>query len=203
MKQVCVGFKAHLGWVNAAVVTMGRDEPVPILAQRIDLFEDADRETLEPYHVAGGWQGLKQGRRPKDPQGIIDRGRKKQDAAARAVLGIFRKELKSLGYDWQQAVVLIGRGIVHDLEDSLNSHSHIHVAEGEAIRDATRAALKSLRIPQENQDEKSTIELAAKRLSCEPDDVDEMMKPMRPAAAKSWSKEERLIALAAWLHSVN
>lgn len=201
MKPVCVGFKAHLGWVNAAVVKMGCDEPAPVLARRIDLFEDADRETLEPYHVAGGWHGLKKGRRPKDPQAIIDSGRKKQAAATDAVLGTFRKELKSLGYDWQQAVVLIGRGIVHDLEDSLNSHAHIHVAEGEAIRDATRAALKSLRIPQRNQDEKSSAGLAAKRLNCSETELDEQMKSLKPGDARNWSKEERVIALAAWLHA--
>ena len=201
MKPVCVAFKAHLGWVNAVAVTIGANAPTPVHAQRIDLLDGKDREALEPYHVAGGWAGLEQARRPSNPGVVIRRGRRKQVAAAKKKLIAFRELLKREDLQWRRGVVLTSRGrLGEDLEHILGSHVHIHVAEGEAIRDATRAALKAMDIEQVDQDEKSTLTEAANRLSCK--DCDSLMKNLRPSGAKSWRKEERLLALGAWLNRV-
>jgi hypothetical protein len=196
--DVCVAFKAHLGWVNAVAVMINSQTPTPCHAERLDLFKTKDREAVEPYHVAGGWHGLKQSPRPKDPEGVIRRGREKQAAAALVRLGDFGAELAARELDWQRAVMLTARGRLGDLENTLGSHAHIHIAEGEAIRDATRTALAALDIPCIDQDEKSILETASERLQV--DDCDELMKGLRPDEVKSWRKEERLIALGAWLH---
>jgi hypothetical protein len=195
---VCVAFKAHLGWVNAVAVLARRSRPTPVHAERIDLFSADDREAVEPYHVAGGWHGLDQGPRPENPEAVIRRGRAKQAAAAVERLARLKGDLDAAGLDWQRAVVLTARGWLGDLEHILGSHAHIHVAEGEAIRDATRAALADLQILSTDQDEKSIAELAGKRLRV--DDCDAMMKELRPVGIRSWRKEERSIALGAWLH---
>ena len=196
---VCVAFKAHLGWVNAVAVACGAEAVDCRDARRLDLVAGRDRETAEPYHVAGGWQGLDQHPRPADPAGIIRRGRQRQARAARRVLEGFRGELNGAGLRWTRAVVLVGRGwLGHDLEDILSSHAHIHVYEGEAIRDATRHALTGLGIAFVEQDEKSTLAAAADALGVA--DPDAMLKDHRPAAVTAWRKEERLLALAAWLH---
>lgn len=119
---------------------------------------------------------------------------------AKSKLAKFNAELTLQQYDWQRAVVLTGRGISHDdLEDILGSHAHIHVAEGEATRDATRASIDALKIAYINQDEKNITSLCEAALSCA--DADEFMKLRRPENAKSWTKEHRVIGLGAWLHS--
>lgn len=199
MTEVCVAFKAHLGWVNAVAVAGNTGTVDCRDARRLTLVDDADREAAEPYHVAGGWHGLEQRPRPADPAGIIRRGRRRQVRAARRVLDHYRAELEAVGLNWRRAVVLTGRGWMgHDLEDILSSHAHIHVYEGEAIRDATRRALVALGIGYVEQDEKSTLVTVARDLAVA--DPDAWLRARRPDSVGAWRKEERLLALAAWLH---
>lgn len=201
MGSVCIGFKAHLGWLNIVAVEMEEHEPVPVLVRRLDLFEGADRETLEPYHVAGGWKGLTRGARPKNPAAIIKRARQKQDKAVASVFSVLREDLKLADLQWDKAVVLTGRGIVHSLEGSINDHAHVHVAEGEAMREAARFGIDHVGVPRVDQDEKSVLPDAAHRLGTSPEDLDIVMKDLKPDKARNWAKEERLIALAAYLHA--
>jgi hypothetical protein len=198
MAAVCIAFKAHMGWVNAVAVAIDAPKPKPLLARRVDLFEGQGREVVEPYHVAGGWDGLERVPQPPDPAKVISAGRKKQVAATKKQLRAFQKSLVGQGLDWQRAVVLVGRGWMgHTLEEILGHHAHIHVYEGEAVRDATRSALDAIGVPWIEQDEKSVPELAASELRVR--DSDGFMKPLRPDGVRSWTKEERLIGLAAWL----
>ena len=201
MEAVCVAFKAHMGWVNAVVVQVGADSPKPLLAQRIDLVESEDREVLEPYHVAGGWQGLQSYKRPENPEAIIRRGTAVQISSATRRLKLYAKMLSQEALQWAGAVVLTSRGLLgDDLEHILGSHAHIHVAEGEAIRNATRHALDSLGISFVNQDEKSILPAASDRMACSVEECDNFMKSVKPPDTKSWRKEERTIALGAWLN---
>ena len=106
MQSVCVAFKAHLGWVNAVVVDIRSATPNPIHALRIDLLDGKDRETLEPYHVAGGWSGLKQVQPPSNPALVIRRGRRKQVAAAKKRLMALRESLEREQLEWSRAGAL-------------------------------------------------------------------------------------------------
>jgi len=209
MDPVCIAFKAHMGWVNAVAVDLLADTPRPILAERVDLIDSGSREFLEPYHVAGGWSGLERVPRPEDPAAIIRRGRLEQAASACRRLIEFRDALERNGLHWQRAVMLTSRGwLGDDLEHILGSHAHIHVAEGEAIREATRQAFGAMAMPYVNQDEKSVLDQAGERLAAgqlsggrvPAGDCDALMKGLRPEACKSWRKEERLIGLGAWLN---
>ena len=200
MEKVCVAIKAHMGWVNAVAVLIDTESPTPLHIRRIDLIDGEDREAAEPYHVAGGWHGLEQSPRPADPAAIIRRGTHRQIEVAKKQLLAYRKNLMELGLDWKLAVVLTGRGWLGDLEHTLGSHAHIHVAEGEAIRSATRLALDAMGTVFINQDEKSILSAVSQQLNCSQQDCDSMMKPLKPADAKSWRREERLIALGAWLN---
>lgn len=188
-----------MGWVNSVGVAVGTPQPEPLHVERVDLFKDQGREVVEPYHVAGGWQRLERVPQPADPAKVIAFGRRRQATATRKRLDAFRKALQKEDLDWTRAVVLIGRGwLGHTLDEILTSHAHIHVYEGEAVRDATRAALDAIGIPWVEQDEKDVPELAAKRLRN--DDADAWMKSRRPNGTRTWAKEERLLGLAAWLH---
>ncbi len=200
MTSVCVAFKAHMGWLNSVAVVAGTDSPEPVRVERVDLFRGEAREVVEPYHVAGGWQELDRVPRPENPAAVIRAGRRKQVTATKKQLRAFRKQLEAEGLNWHGAVVLIGRGWMgHSLEEILAHHSHIHVYEGEAVRDAARTALDAIGVSWVEQDEKSVPALAAEQLHVK--DSDALMKPLRPAGVRTWAKEERLIGLAAWMHS--
>jgi len=199
---VCVALKAHLGWLNSVAVTAGLTQPEPAHVERLRLFTNQPREVVEPYHVAGGWQGLKRVPRPAEPDWVIAEGRKKQVTSTKRCLRAFRKHLEREGLEWAYAVVLVGRGwLGHSLSEILDSHAHIHVYEGEAVRDATRTALDALGIPWADLDEKSVVELASRHLKI--DDPDAYMKTRRPSGTRSWAKEERLLALAAWVQETS
>lgn len=198
METVCVAFKAHLGWVNAVAVRSRARRPAAVLAMRLDLFDGSDREAVEPYHVAGGWDGLHRVPPPADPASVIRRGRAKQARAAERSLSALEGTLIAGGHAWRRAVVLTGRGRLGAIDQVLRSHAQIHVAEGEAVRDALRAALTALKIPSVDQDEKRTLDSAGARLKV--DDPDGLLKDARPEGAGTWTREERLLALAAWLH---
>jgi len=198
MTAVCIAFKAHMGWVNAVAAAMTASRPKPLLAERVDLFRGQGRDVVEPYHVAGGWDGLERVPQPPHPAKVISAGRKRQVSATKKQLRAFQKSLAGQDLDWQRAVVLVGRGwLGHDLDEILGHHAHIHVYEGEAVRDATRSALDAIGIPWVEQDEKSVPALAAEALRV--GDSDGFMKPLRPEGVRSWTKEERLLGLAAWL----
>jgi hypothetical protein len=200
MTPVAVAFKAHLGWLNCVAVDASAKAPQPLAAERIQLIDSDDREASEPYHVAGGWHGLERAPRPADPAAVIRRGRRKQIRLARMRLGEYRDALAGDDRNWVRGVVLTGRGrLVDDLEDVLGSHAQIHVAEGEAIRDAARAALDALGITRADVDEKRILGEAAALLGVSEGDCDALMREARPAQARHWTREERLLALGAWL----
>ena len=50
-----------------------------------------------------------------------------------------------------------------------------------------------------NQDEKSALGGAADKLNLSTGELDERLKGLRPPEARSWTKEHRVIAAAAWL----
>jgi hypothetical protein len=102
-----------------------------------------------------------------------------------------------------------------DLNQMLGSHAQIHVAEGEAVRDAARAAFAGMRVEcqneNENENEKSVLTASADKLAhnsfAATTDMrqgslapDELMKARRPGGSRTWTKEARLLGLAAWLN---
>ncbi len=196
---VAVGFKAHLGWLSAVALTLNPEMPEPVLAVRLELFADEPRAVREPYHVAGGWDGLQRVLLPDYPARLVRRGRMRQDELTLNRLSRFRAELEASGCQWRQAVMLTGRGTAGDLADTLRSHARIHVAEGEAVRQAGRAALQSLKVPCTDQDEKSAMALAGERLGRTTAELDTLLGNRRPPDTPSWNKEHRTICAAVWL----
>ena len=197
--DVIVGFKAHLGWLAAVAIAARAASPQPLYATRLDLFSDQPRDVREPYHVAGGWDGLDRVSKPANPAALIERAKTQQTRHTTTRLTAFDHELQALDMRWVGAVMLIGRGIVHTLDEILPSHAHIHIPEGEAVRTATRTALKDIGLACTDQDEKSASGAAADALGISTAALEEQLKQQRPPQTRSWTKEHRTIAAATWL----
>ena len=202
MAAVAIAFKAHLGWLAAVGVEGRSAQPQPLFSCRVSLFDDAPRKVREPYHVAGGWDGLNRVAPHANPRALIERAVQAQAAAAESRLQLLRREQAATGFVWRRAVILVGRGIKHELEDAIASHAHIHVAEGDAVRDATRVALQRLGVQCVDMDEKSAMARAGEHLGLSAAECDVLLKDLRPQAASSWAKEYRTLAAAAWLSGV-
>ena len=195
---VTVGFKAHLGWLASVTLVSDRAEVVAVRQDRLDVFSDASRAVKEPYHVAAGWDGLTRVERPPDPAAVVARGREQQVAITTQRFGEFRSELLTQGLRWKTVVMLTGRGRL-EVGALPEAHTQVHVAEGEAVRDAVRASAASLGLDCLDLDEKTAIAGAAARCGVSIDQMIADLKAARPAQARSWAKEQLTIAAAAWL----
>ena len=93
MQALCLAIKVHMGWINCAVVRCGFKWPEIARLERLDLDPDGDRELLEPWHVAAGWQGLERVAPAPDPAAVVARGLALQQTALERAL---ERELASL-----------------------------------------------------------------------------------------------------------
>jgi hypothetical protein len=72
------------------------------------------------------------------------------------------------------------------------------VAEGLAVRDALRFALKACRVECVELDEKSLPDLASQTLDTSSVAIDARLRALGTTVARPWRKEQKLAALAAW-----
>ncbi|MGE4606506.1 MAG: hypothetical protein AAEJ52_07185, partial [Myxococcota bacterium] len=67
-----------MGWAATAVVAVTSNRLRVVRTDRIATARHGDRGALEPYHVAGGFEGLVRVPRPPEPEEELKRGLKKQ-----------------------------------------------------------------------------------------------------------------------------
>ena len=58
LRSCSIGVSTHLGWAATSVIVVQRGELRILATDRIETASPGDREALEPYHVAGGFDGL-------------------------------------------------------------------------------------------------------------------------------------------------
>jgi hypothetical protein len=99
------------------------------------------------------------------------------------------------------AALLVNRaGWVSDLlEYSLAWPEHVPVAEGLAVRDALRFAIKECRVEVVEVDEKSLPDLAADALGLSWAEIDARLKALGATVGRPWRKEQKLACLSAWV----
>jgi hypothetical protein len=146
-----------------------------------------DRIALEPYHVAAEVVRSRSAGALAQAEATVREGRARQDELAANGLRSIAAQLKDASWNPCGAALLVNRaGWVTDLlQYSFASESHPPVAEGLAVRDALRFALRENEIDFVEVDEKA------------------LLADQRLAACKSnldgpWRKEHRLACLAAW-----
>ena len=198
--RAAVGISSHMGWVTAVTVVRSGGLINVVRTERIETGDHNDREAIEPYHVAAGFRGLERVPPPPDPQAVIQRGIEKQQ---RHTLGNFRRlieEMGGLGFEIADAAILAGRGkLASSLEKVLASHAQIHIAEGNAVRQAVDGAFKQLDVRVDWLDHKSLFDKANEVLAFEEDELTAKLKSLKPEIASPWRKEERHSAIAAWV----
>jgi hypothetical protein len=74
MKRASIGVSAHLGWAALAVVACDKRSLRILRSDRIETAQPGDRQAAEPYHVAGGFEGLRRVPQPDDPAGSLRAG---------------------------------------------------------------------------------------------------------------------------------
>ena len=190
MKRASIGVSAHLGWAAIAVVACDRIETAP----------ENDREVSEPYHVAGGFDGLRRVPRPADPEAVVRRGLRKQQRFTARVLGGIAKELATGGHRLAFAGILVSRGReASDFEKAIGSHTQIHIQEGLAVRASLRGALGDIGARVRDIDQKSVLSIGSEELGEKESELMAQLGAARPENEGPWRKEEKLAALAGWI----
>jgi len=197
MRRAAIGVAAHLGWATLCVVATGGRALRVLHSERIETADPDDREACEPFHVAGGFDGLDRVPPPEDPQAAVDRGLAKQRRHTKGALrGIERLHGEEIG--WVGILVSRGRA-AETLERATASHTQIHIEEGIAVRDSLRHALAKPGRHVEDVDQKAVWSLAGEALGRSDAALAKELAGLEPQNSGAWRKEEKTAALAAWL----
>jgi hypothetical protein len=188
VKPVTLGLRASRGGsIVVAVIREHQGTPRVVLSTFLPTAAADDRIALEPYHVAAEVVRSRSAGALAQAEGTVREGRARQDELAANGLRSIAAQLKDASWNPCGAALLVNRaGWVTDLlQYSFASKSHPPVAEGLAVRDALRFALRENEIDFVEVDEKA------------------LLADQRLAACKSnldgpWRKEHRLACLAAW-----
>ncbi len=197
---VGLGLRAIKGGAVIVGVAVERGEPRIVVSRFLATSVEGDRLSLEPYHVAAEFRRDPQGGASPEAVATVVEGRKRQDQVAADGL---RATIRALGEARCKplvAALLVNRaGWITDLLDySLAWPEHLPVAEGLALRDALRFALKACRVAYVELDEKSLPDLARQTFDTSSVAIDARLKTLGADAGKPWRKEQKLAALSAW-----
>lgn len=200
MARAALGFRAHKGSVDVVGVTVEAGTPRLVHSAIVKTAPDGDRIAMEPYHVAGGWDGLARVAPHPEPKAAIAQGRKTPARFATKAIADIAQALEAQNLKTVAGAVLATRGwLGHDLAGILGSHEHVRVYESEAVRDAVRAGLKANKIKAQDIDQKSLYAVAAETLKLSEARLKTTLTALRGETHRPWSQDQKLAALAAWL----
>lgn len=200
MKSASIGVVAHLGWAATAVITVEKQSLRILRTDRIETADSSDREAMEPFHLAGGFEGLARGSLPANPNELLQRGLRKQRKYTSKALSKLDKLLGKQDYQLSFAAILVSRGrSATTIEKALSSHIQIHIEEGNAVRESFRIALDNSGVLVHDIDRKTVTLIAAEELSGNEAKLDSDLAVVTPENGGKWTKEEKVAALAAWI----
>jgi len=198
--RAAVGISAHLGWAASATVTVRKPGVRVLRTDRLELARPDERETREPYHVAGGFEGLERVPPPSNPEQRLRKGLERQRRSAARLVSGLASALAADGYRLAFAGLLVSRGRAADtFEQAVASHTQIHIEEGIAVRESLRLALVEAGAIVVPLDQKDLWSQASDRLGRSEAALLEDLRARRPEIDGGWRKEEQSAALAAWL----
>jgi hypothetical protein len=173
-----------------AVTDERRETPQVVLSTFLPTAQKSDRIAFEPYHVAAEIVRSRTSGALVKAEAAVRDGRARQDELAASGLRDIVEQLRATSWIPAGAALLVNRaGWVTDLlQYSFASDSHPPVAEGLAVRDALRFALRENGIDFVEVDEKTLA--ADRRLGACSSNLD-----------GPWRKEHKLACLAAWTNS--
>jgi hypothetical protein len=195
---VALGIATHLGWASVVTIAPARGWLRVLRVDRLLTADPDDIEAQAPYHRAAGYEGARRIDVPPDPAAVVERGLLHQRSRTLASLSALAAELREAGQEVRAAAILAGRGRAGaSLERVLASHSQIHVAEGNAVRDAFAHALERLEIQCARIEQQTVLGNAAAELRTSAVEIERRLRATRPERAGPWRQEQRLAALAA------
>jgi hypothetical protein len=142
MRRAAIGISAHLGWAATTTISVGKPGMRVLRTDLLEIAKPEDREAREPYHVAGGFEGLERVPQPSNPARGLKKGLQRQRRSAAKVIAELSSALAADGYRLAFAGLLVSRGrAAGTFEQAIGSHTQIHIEEGIAARESLRLSL--------------------------------------------------------------
>jgi hypothetical protein len=201
MRRVGLGLRALKGGAVVVGLAVEEGEPRVLISTFLATSAEGDRLSLEPYRVAAEMARGPQGGASAEAAAAVAEGRGRQDQLAAHGLQNIVLGLEGARCTPVSAALLVNRaGWITDLlEYSLSWPEHVPVAEGLAVRDALRFALKECSLEVVELDEKSLPDLAQNALGLSSTEIAARLKHLGATAGSPWRKEQKLAALSAWV----
>lgn len=200
MQRIGLGLRAVAGGAVAVGVALDASGSRVVLSTMLATATEGDRLSLQPYHVAAEMPRGPDGGPSAEMVAVVAEARNRQDELAEKGLDAIVVQLRDTGAPAVAALLINRAGWIADLLSySIAWPDHPPVAEGLAVRDALRSALKLRGLPFVEMDEKSLPERAGELLSLSADDLDARLKALGKAVGAPWRKEQKLACLAAWV----
>lgn len=192
-RRAALGFRAHSGWADLAVVGGFVRDPVVIECQRIQIADPHIRGSLQPYHAA---KAMPIGKAQTFLDGCAAATQQMAETAIRETVAA----MAGKRYAVTGACLLLGSGRpTTDLAATLRSHVMIHTAEGHFFRDAIKTGCESCDVPVLGIKEKELVQHAASVLGLSTEQLQHRVAGFGKTIGPPWRHDEKLCAIAGWL----
>jgi hypothetical protein len=191
-----IGLRAFKGGAVIVGLSVDQGQPRLLCSTTLPTQNEGDPLSLAPYGSAAVMKGMPLA----EIAATVAEGRRRQDQISERALRDIISQLTASGHPPVVAALLVNRAgwVTNLLEYSLAWPDHVPVAEGLAVRDALRFAIRHCDLALTELDEKSLPYLAGQTLGLSPAGIDAALKIMGTAAGKPWRKEQKLACLSAW-----
>ncbi len=187
--KAAVGVRAHSGWAALVVLAGPARSPEFVLKRRITLIDACPRQ---PYHAAEHLP-------LPEAEALVGLARRESESLALRALRLVLDELDA--YDPAGCAILMSSGrALGPLASTLASHALIHTAEGELYREALRYAAGQCNLAITATREREVYDHAAAALQVSRESLDRRIAEMGKLAGPPWTADQKLAAVAAWLH---
>jgi hypothetical protein len=181
-----VGLVAKTGWAVAVVLDGSAVEPVVVDRRRLDLLPPGT-----PGHVYHAAAELEAG----PAQALVASVQQEALDGASRGLAALRAEHP---VDTVGLVVASGR-VPDDLAAIFASHTLLHAAEGELVREALSEAAAAADLPVVRHRKKELVATAERVLGLGEDELRARLALLGQGVGAPWRQEQKDAALAAWL----
>ena len=181
-----VGLVAKTGWAVAVVLDGPPGDPVVVDRRRLDLLQEGTPGHV--YHAAAELA-------PDAAAALVARVRQEAlDGATRTLIALTAEH----GVDAVGLVAASGR-VPDDLAAIFASHTLLHAAEGELVREALSEAAAAADLPVVRHRQKELVATANRVLDLRDDEVRARLTLLGQRVGAPWRQEQKDAALAAWL----
>jgi hypothetical protein len=184
-----LGFRVKSGWAAAVLLTGKPDSPEVKARTEIDLCDQAEPKSCQPYHAAMGTL--------QTDQAKIERLRKLIVAAAHRSVEELLRTHTTAGFHIDRAGLVTGSDI--DPAKITNPHIRAHAFEGRLFRTVLEDALKSQNCSCLVFVEKTVYAQAAKVLRRPEAELKKTVAALGKTLGGPWRSDEKAACVAGWV----